>query len=123
MDWWKKGLVLLFVVGISAAFFTPFCHALFDCGCQVLWEGAGRFCNVHNLEGPHCPFCSTGWWGAKLPRASVWLAQAGVVLAPWNLSWKNRLVLGLLAFVVVGAAVGFIFALLTGYPVFLVHRF
>ncbi|OFW33942.1 MAG: hypothetical protein A3J28_05645 [Acidobacteria bacterium RIFCSPLOWO2_12_FULL_60_22] len=121
MRWWKKGLVLLFVVGVSAAFFTPFCHALFNCGCQVLWEGAGRFCNVHNLAGPHCPFCSTGWWGAKLPRASVWLAQAGVVLAPWKLSWKTRLALGLLTFVVVGAAVGLLFGLWTHYPVFILR--
>lgn len=107
------------VVGVSAAFFTPFCHALFNCGCQMLWEGAGRFCNVHNLEGPHCPFCSTGGWGAKLPRASVWLAQAGIVLAPANLSWKNRLLFGLLAFLVVRVAIGLVFALWTDYPTFL----
>jgi hypothetical protein len=117
--WWVRALVLVAVVGVSYTFFTPFCDVMFNCGCQVLWEGAGRFCNVHTAGGPHCPFCSTGLWGRIVPRGSVWLTQAAVVLAPFNLSWKGRILLGLVAFVGVAMLVGSIFLITTDYPMFL----
>ena len=123
MKWWIRGLILLVVVGISYTFFTPFCHVMFDCSCDLLWQGAGSMCNVHNLDGAHCSFCSTGWWGARIPRGTVWLSQTAVVLLPPRISWHSRLGLGLLAFFGVALTVGFIFWLATGYPVFSYPRF
>ena len=117
--WWVRALVLVGVVGVSYAFFTPFCGVMFNCGCKVLWDGAGNFCNVHNLGGPHCPFCSTGSWGKMLPRGSVWVTQAAVVLAPLNISWKSSLLLGLMAFIGTALLIGLVFLLTTGYPTFL----
>ena len=117
--WWLRALVLMGVVGVSYTFFTPFCDVMFDCGCQVLWEEAGRFCNVHNEVGPHCPFCSTGAWGRVIPRGSVWLTQVAVVLAPMNVSWKSRVLLGLMAFVGMAMLIGTAFLVATGYPTFL----
>ena len=54
-----------------------------------------------------------------IPRGSVWLTQVAVVLAPLNVSWKSRVLLGLMAFVGVAMLVGSIFLMATGYPKFL----
>lgn len=123
MKWLGRAIVLLFVAGFAAALFTPYCHALFSCGCQGAWAAGSRFCNVHTPGVAHCPWCSTGWWGANLPKALVWMAQSVIVLAPSRLSLKSRLALGLLAFVILGAVVGLIFGLSTHYPTFLSHTF
>ena len=118
--WWARALVLVGVVGVSYTFFTPFCDVMFNCGCQVLWEAGGSLCNVHtSTAGPHCPFCATGAWGKMIPRGSVWLTQVAVVLAPLNVSWKSRVLLGLMAFVGVAMLVGTVFLVATGYPMFL----
>ncbi len=34
------------------------CDAMFHCGCTWPWAGGWDNCNVHNLTGPHCPFCA-----------------------------------------------------------------
>lgn len=119
MKWIQRGIILLAVGGFAAAVFTVFCNALFRCGCQGVWAAGSSLCNVHTTGVAHCPFCSTGQWGAILPRALIWTTQAAVVLVPARLSAVSRLLLGILVFVAAGAAAGFFFRWWTGYPTFL----
>ena len=107
------------LAGFALLFRINLCSLLFQCGCGFLWGEAGRFCNVHMPGMAHCPWCSYGWWGHNLPTATILLAQAGLIFAPSNISWRNRLILSLIAFPVAGAIVGFLFAVFSGYPVFL----
>ncbi len=47
-------LALSAVTGVAL---LPLCGALHRCGCQAPWEGGRSRCNVHNPQGPHCPWC------------------------------------------------------------------
>jgi hypothetical protein len=119
MKWLQRGMILLAVGGIAFAMFAPFCNALFRCGCEGFWAAGSKFCNVHTMGVPHCPFCATGNWGSILPTASILISQAIVVLVPPRLSNMSRFGLGILAFLVVGIAIGFVFKVSTHYPAFL----
>merc|ERR1711934_57455 len=76
---------------------NPMCDFLFRCGCVVNWKGGWNNCNIHNPEGPHCPFCeSAGWyaWITWLPATVLmaftiwWCALAApIMLARWRLRY------------------------------------
>src|ERR1039457_971477 len=117
MAWLKRGLGFVVVGGATLLFRGNLCHMLFRCGCQFLWSGAGRFCNIHMPNMAHCPWCSHGWWGHDVPTASILLVQAIVLFMPWKFSWPKRVALSVVAFFVVGAAVGLLFGVFSGYPV------
>jgi hypothetical protein len=119
MKWLPRFLIFFVVAGIAFAVFTPFCHALFRCGCEGFWAAGSKFCNVHTKGVPHCPFCATGNWGAYVPTTLILISQFVVVLLPSKLSLISRFALGILAFLIVGTAIGLVFRLATGYPAFL----
>ncbi len=104
---------------IAAGITLNLCHMLFQCGCRSLWNGADRYCNIHTAGVAHCPWCSYGWWGFIITVSTILLAQTGILFLPSKLSLRNRWILSLAAFPVVGAIVGFLFAVFSGYPVFL----
>ncbi len=118
----RKGLVWGLAAGFTLLFFINLCDLLFQCGCRSWWNGAARFCNIHTPGVAHCPWCSYGWWGFILPSATILLAQAGILYAPSKLSLRNRLIFSVVAFPVAGAMVGFLFAVISGYPTFLWMR-
>ena len=118
----RKALPFLPVVAFSFVFLIHLCDLLFQCGCRSWWQGAERYCNIHQAGEPHCPWCSYGWWGFIVPFATIVLAQAGMFYALPRLSRSTRLILSLLCFPVVGALVGLVFALISNYPVFLFWR-
>ncbi len=115
----RKRLAWEISAGITLLFFLNLCHMLFQCGCRSLWNGADLFCNVHTAGVAHCPWCSYGWWGFIIIVATILLAQTGILYLPSKLSLRNRWLLSLAAFPVAGAMVGFLFAVFSGYPVFL----
>ena len=115
----NRGWILLLAAGVSLLFIVNLCDALFQCGCRSWWNGGARYCNIHQPDTPYCPWCSFGWWGFVVPIGTIFLAQTGIAFAPGKLSWRNRLLLSLLSFPVVGALVGLVFAWVTRYPVFL----
>jgi len=61
-DWVFLALEFVVVVALcfslSYVFSTPYCGALFRCGCTWIWAGGSDKCNVHNPTGPHCPWCT-----------------------------------------------------------------
>jgi hypothetical protein len=119
MKWLQRGIIFLSVGVFALALFSPFCNALFRCGCQAFWAAGSKLCNVHMMGVPHCPFCATAHWGKLLPRGFILISQAIVVFIPRRLSWVSRLGLGILVFLFIGTTIGFIFRLWTHYPAFL----
>ena len=61
--WICVGLLLV----LEAATVTAYCGLIFGCGCTFL-DGMA-YCNVHNLQGPWCPWCSQGKLGFYVPFA------------------------------------------------------
>lgn len=54
--WAPLGVFLALAAATSVAL-LPLCGVLHRCGCRAPWAGGETRCNVHNLEGPHCPWC------------------------------------------------------------------
>lgn len=54
---WAPLGVFLALAAATGVALLPLCGALHRCGCRVPWEGGRSRCNVHNLQGPHCPWC------------------------------------------------------------------
>ena len=119
---YRNRLALEISAGLTLLFFLNLCHLLFQCGCRSLWNGAAIFCNIHSPGVPHCPWCSYGWRGFLLTVAIILAVQAGILYAPSKISQKTRWLLSLVAFPVAGTIIGFLFAVFSGYPVFLWFR-
>ena len=115
----RRIAVFLLAASVAYVFFINLCDFMFHCGCQSLWAGAAAMCNINMPDLPHCPFCSTGWWGASFPKWVMWSAQAAIAFPPWKMGDGTRLLLSLASFPVVGGVIGLIIALSTGYPTFL----
>lgn len=67
-----------FVLAVDWVFHNPVCDALFRCGCTWNWDGGWAACNVHNAEGPHCPWCEAR---RRSAWTTTWLVRAVAVLA------------------------------------------
>ena len=106
------GLLLV----VEAVTVTAYCGLLFGCGCTFM-DGMTH-CNVHNLQGPWCPWCSQGMLGFYVPFAAM---TAGAFTAAWwGLTLRARLWAGLLAgvagYLSAGAVAAWISARIQGYP-------
>lgn len=110
--WTCAGLLLV----LEAATVTAYCGLLFGCGCTLL-DGMA-YCNVHNLQGPWCPWCSQGKLGFYVPFAVM--TGGAVAGAWWGLKLRSSLWAGLLAgvagYLSAGAAAAWVSAQLHGYP-------
>lgn len=84
---------------------TPFCGAVFDCGCTWPWLGLDEKCNFYRQQLiDTCPWCRSIIAGGL----SVGLALLAGVLAPWSplpqahfrtsIEAAIRILLGMLAF-------------------------
>ncbi|HSF19378.1 MAG TPA: hypothetical protein VLK65_27890 [Vicinamibacteria bacterium] len=107
--------VLLVVWCLSAVFFIDLCARIFDCGCLSLWNGAASFCNIHAVDGPHCPWCAHPAIGGGMAFFSTMAAQLGIVLAPGSVGSAMRLAGALVAFPIVSGIVGWAQGLALGY--------
>lgn len=119
---YKKAVAFLLPAGVSLLFLINLCALLFQCGCLSQWSGAGRLCNIHTPNVPHCPWCISGGSGYYVALAAIWLVQAGISFAPVKFSWTRRMAFSLAAFPVIGGIIGFVFAVFSGYPKFLFLR-
>ena len=61
---------------VNRVIHSPVCARMFACGCESLWAGGWRHCNVHTRSAghPRCPLCvlwlSKGnWWYHPLDSA------------------------------------------------------
>ena len=109
-----KLLALAATASASWALFINFCNLVYQCGCRSLWAGAADHCNIHTLEGPHCPWCVDAWTG-PLVSGLVTLAQALVLLVPGRATLLTRSVAAALSLPVVGGALALIFGVARGY--------
>ncbi len=119
--WAPLGVFLALAAATSVAL-LPLCGVLHRCGCRAPWSGGETLCNVHNLEGPHCPWCehkvlgglanggNPGRAGPRFPAGSA----TGGVIEPDG-AWLAVGALPLALLVSGGAA-----WLLTDYPHFVV---
>lgn len=136
----RYGAGLLTVV-VALILITPLCGALFGCGCTWSWAGLESHCNIHQSQvESQCPWCVSTLAGVL----SVGLAVlAGfliaikdvksrheihdAVLAGWQRSAQSprfikRVLLGLIGFLVVAVALGWLSAHWQGYPYFLLSE-
>ena len=126
MSWLNSKLALLtaliFSWGFAWVFLTPYCGALFHCGCTWLWAGAAEkcvgaldaACRLHN-----CPWCSDGRIGMLIPFICMLITQTALITALW---WKYRinifmqLLAGMFAFLFSGYLEAVIHGWIKHYP-------
>jgi hypothetical protein len=95
---------------VTCVFFINFCAWVFQCGCHSLWAGADAACNVHALQGPHCPWCARGGSGYVMVMTLICAPQFAVAA----LTTGNRFVRTVVA-LAVGSAAGLATALAFGW--------
>lgn len=113
--WGGRTLVFLLAATVTMTFLINFCHLVFQCGCQSLWNGAAQLCNIHQPGVRPCPWCSSGTVAGLVPYASILLGQAAAAFwpRPWSLGW--RLALAMAAFPLLGGLAALAFGWATGY--------
>jgi hypothetical protein len=128
---------------IAAVVVTPYCGVLFDCGCTWPWDGLSDHCNVHEEHSEvHCPWCEHLTVGGgsiclavifgvvvalrgnarssplhSMPLTSGTISQN---LRSLSADFTVRTARGVSAFLLVAGSLGYLIALLIGYPRFLV---
>ena len=127
---YSQGLFEL-VLGVNYCYWfqvvihNKFCNFLFKCGCTWNWDGGWKDCNVHNAEGPRCPWCRAR---ANISWTTDYFLSAIMILTfVYLLSKRRKPIIGhflvrllapILVYFVVGTIVGAIF-LIDGYPKFI----
>ena len=119
--WAPLGVFLALAAATSVAL-LPLCGVLHRCGCRAPWAGGASRCNVHNSQGPHCPWCEHRALGGLAAAGTIggqglaflWVRRRGAPLGRSALAAVGALPVTLL---VSGAAAW----LLTDYPHFVVE--
>ena len=116
-------LLSAWVVGLSVVLLTAVllhnvCDLFYDCGCTWLWAGGDAHCNIHEANGPHCPWCANGLGGLVTVLGLTTLAEMLGAWGPRRPFWA-RLVGSVFAGALTLLALGILFALHDGYPTFL----
>ena len=102
---------------------NKFCNFLFKCGCTWNWDGGWKDCNVHNVEGPRCPWCCAR---SNVSWTTDYMLTAFMIITYFYLLSKRktfighplfRLIAPILVYFAVGTLVGACF-LVGGYPYF-----
>lgn len=101
-------------MAVTFLFFINLCNAIYQCGCQSLWAGVARYCNIHTAGMRHCPWCSHGAMVYNSVLTLVLIPQLLVCWLPdWN--WRTRFVVALLLFPIVGSLAAVAMGLADGY--------
>ncbi len=111
-------LVTGLVLALTAGLFLNVCDLLYDCGCTWAWAGGVAPCNIHQSEGPHCPWCAHGAAGSGLVFSLTALAEISAARGAAR-STLSRLAASLIAGAVTLVALGLLFAWNDRYPTFL----
>ena len=128
---WKYGLGMAEAIfGINYCYWfqtiihNQFCNFLFKCGCTWNWDGGWKDCNVHNTEGPRCPWCRAR---ASISWTTDYLLTFLMTFTYIYLLSKRKKIMGhpicrllcpILIYFVFGVIVGAFF-LWDGYPYFI----
>ena len=100
---------------ITGAYLINACNWIYACGCQSWWAKAGAACNIHAIQGPHCPWCLDGGLGGYITFTLVLAAQGFWAFLPGVMTLTSRF-LWSLAFFPIGAGVfGLLFGWVYGY--------
>lgn len=107
---------------------NKFCNFLFKCGCTWNWDGGWTNCNVHNTEGPRCPWCCAR---ASISWTTDYMLTALMIVTYIFLLSKRkkhlighpffRLVAPIVVYFTTGIIVGACF-LTGGYPYFILWQ-
>ena len=97
----------------------PLCGYIFKCGCS--WSDGLQNCNVHNAEGPHCPWCTetpVPFWGLV---TLILMGTGVVVFASFKLFkleiWVG-VVISTVVYFLVASLIGLVSVIFTKYPIF-----
>lgn len=128
---WKYGLGIVEVIlGANCCYWfqvvihNKFCNFLFKCGCNWNWDGGWKDCNVHNIEGPRCPWCRAR---ASISWTTDYLLTVLMIMSYIYLLSNRKKIIGqpicrilgpVLVYFTVGTVVGACF-LSDGYPYFI----
>jgi hypothetical protein len=123
----KLGVLIGLAQLINYVFMLKYCDFIFRCGCTWAWAGGVSKCNIHNPDGPHCPWCA-----ATFPATLAIgpLTQASLIISYFLFEWFKwphfkrvwlKLLLSIAMFFGVGLVSALIFKLATDYPYFLVQ--
>lgn len=100
---------------------NQFCNVLFRCGCTWDWNGGWVRCNVHNMNGPKCPWCVSreylSWTTDCLPLALMFTTFFASNARGHNASLSAFL--SAAVFLIVLFVVGLTYKIVSGYPYFL----
>jgi hypothetical protein len=107
--------IFLVTAAVTSVLFINLCGTIFRCGCQSLWSGADRHCNIHSAGVKHCPWCSYGEGGYAAVYGSMIGSQAILSFVPRRRTWAGRLLVSLAAFPAVGVILGLAFGVASGY--------
>jgi hypothetical protein len=100
---------------------TPFCGLLFDCGCSWPWTGLESNCNFYKESAAYrCPWCEYLVVGLGSTLLAVF---SGVLAALLGLGRDGQVAMrtleGVAVFLIAGILLGWLTAIFTGYPTFL----
>lgn len=115
---------------ITLIILTPYCGFMFDCGCSWPWDGLESNCNVHDpLAEHHCPWCASLVSGVLSSAVSVLAALFVSTKLSKSLNGLKAscppiyflfvLAAGIIAFLVVATATGWVAGTVQDYPVFM----
>jgi len=113
-------------LGVAAILVTPYCGLLFGCGCSWPWSGLAAQCSFfHPQSRIVCPWCEhvfAGIASVLLSAASAALIAAKTGLSK-SLSQRSAIVVRTLiataVFLLVATIAGWVTAVATEYPGFL----
>jgi len=107
--------IFLSAAAVASALFMDFCGLVYGCGCRSIWAGAADQCNIHNMQPPHCPWCSIGLAGWGGVYVLIVLSQGAAVIRSRRYFWPLRLGFALAAFPLTGGVLAVVAGLATGY--------
>ncbi len=113
---WRSGVpVLVAALAVTGVFIINLCDWIYDCGCRSWWAGAVDYCNIHDPNSRHCPWCSVGNLGFAAVFLGIAVPQAVLSFFPRRWKWPWRLLAALAAFPVAGWAIGLAMGWWMGY--------
>lgn len=107
--------VLIVAFAVAGVFFIIECDWIYDCGCRAWWNGAAEHCNIHNAEGPRCPWCVQGGIGGYASFTLIVLGQIAVCFSRREMSLKRRFFFALLTLPILGSLSALVLGWFTGY--------
>ena len=94
-------MILLAALTFTGVFSINFCGWIYRCGCQSIWAGAARHCNIHIPSTKHCPLCVLGKARQAVVFAFIVIPQSILSFRPSRWSWPRRLLAAMTAFPVI----------------------